>query len=305
MNYPQLFLPKGLVENFDKVFPLPMKPVRPLRPNAPENGAIILGSVVAIVFSSILFFIGLEIFGLIIIVGSLFSIFSNSDKSRYENELRSYELAISSFNKNLKEYEEDIKTFNNQNYQLKKRNQSNEVILSSSSKHIIRKDYKKGVSHNYFRGYLAERFGDSIIENVSIDNQRYLSYHEKELNLYITDFAYIDKYTNLKIDIEIDEPYTFQDKQPVHLNDKDRNDFFLKNNWIVIRFAEEQVINHPELCCEYIAKIIHCFDCDFIKLKTLKSNIPEVQKWNSVTVKNLISSNYRDSYLNGKIYFKL
>ncbi|MBC7572140.1 MAG: hypothetical protein H7319_20785 [Spirosoma sp.] len=67
--------------------------------------------------------------------------------------------------------------------------------------------------------------------------------------------------TVLYIDVEIDEPYIGSSGLPIHYtnfgnDDKKRDDFFLKNNWIVIRFSEEQVVKYPKECCKYILSII-------------------------------------------------
>jgi hypothetical protein len=81
---------------------------------------------------------------------------------------------------------------------------------------------------------------------------------------YNPDFAYIDREINLFIDIEIDEPYTYDNYgkiKPIHYfgrsKDENRNDFFNNNRgWIVIRFSEEQAVRYPDSCCKFIAQQI-------------------------------------------------
>ena len=67
---------------------------------------------------------------------------------------------------------------------------------------------------------------------------------------------------NLWIDAEVDDPW-FKDRKtnqrrPRHCIGQDdfRNTYFLDRNWIVIRFAEEQVAHHPQGCAKVIARVI-------------------------------------------------
>lgn len=307
MNYPQLFLSSGFLENTDKVFPPPVKPiepVEPVEPVEPSNIRTFFTFILVIFIAVFLFFIKLPFIIPVILVGG-FLYYSYSEKEEYKNDLRKYTSDVTSFNKAIEQYKIEIEITHPQNYQEYKRIQVSELILNSAAPPIESTDYKKGVSHDYFKRFLVEHFNDSILESTSINVPRYPSYYQNEFNLYVCDFAYIDKYINLKIDIEIDEPYTFETKQPIHLNDKKRNDFFIQNNWAVIRFAEEQVILYPELCCNYIKEVINCFYCDYSGFRNLKTPLPKVPKWNSESVKILIAKNYRDTYLNGKIYFTL
>jgi very-short-patch-repair endonuclease len=307
MNYPLLLLPEGFLENLDKVFPPPVKPTAPVAPVKPSKRDHFYVFIMAICFAAFMFFIKIYIVSIPLIILAGFIIFSNSEKKQYEYLLGKYNTDVISFNIALKQYhtETEIEIPYPENYQNYKRNQSNELILNSAATPIASKDYKKGASHDFFKRFLAQRFNDSILESASINLHRYPSYIQNDFNLYVTDFAYIDKYTNLKICIEIDEPYELKTKKPIHLNDRDRNAFFTQNNWVVIRFAEEQVVLYPELCCDYIREIIHCFDCDFLGLRHVKTPLPKVQKWNSQQVKLLIAQNYRNTYLDGKVYFSL
>ncbi len=67
---------------------------------------------------------------------------------------------------------------------------------------------------------------------------------------------------NLWIDAEVDDPW-FKDhklnqRRPRHCIGQDdfRNTYFLDRNWIVIRFAEEQVAHHPQGCAKEIARVL-------------------------------------------------
>lgn len=77
-------------------------------------------------------------------------------------------------------------------------------------------------------------------------------------NTYNPDFTLICDQTNLHIDIEIDEPYSFSEKTPIHFigsSDDKRNEFFLVNNWCIIRFSEKQILQNTIGCVETVKSI--------------------------------------------------
>lgn len=76
--------------------------------------------------------------------------------------------------------------------------------------------------------------------------------------IYNPDFTLICEKTNLHIDIEIDEPYTLVERQPIHYigsSDNRRNEFFLDNNWCIIRFSERQILQSTTECIETIKSV--------------------------------------------------
>jgi very-short-patch-repair endonuclease len=120
---------------------------------------------------------------------------------------------------------------------------------------------------------------------------------------YTPDFTYIDPCSNLHIDIEVDEPYTYDTRQPLHyLNcpkDQQRNRRFLEWGWVVIRFSEVQVVKHPASCCKTIASVVGQITGDnslmvsFRQVPTLK---PE-PCWTHQDAKHMAEAHYRESYL--------
>ena len=117
---------------------------------------------------------------------------------------------------------------------------------------------------------------------------------------YTPDFAYING--SLYIDIEIDEPYVYKSKQPYHClydsKESNRNGFFLSRNWLVIRFAEEQVCRYPESCCKVVAQVISNMTGEPIPsaLRNAK-DLPEVKRWTTSEAQQMADTNYRDTYL--------
>jgi hypothetical protein len=64
------------------------------------------------------------------------------------------------------------------------------------------------------------------------------------------------------IDIEIDEPYDGIERKPIHYKTEDgttddyRNTEFIERGWLVVRFAEIQVVQNPDACCLFLYKLI-------------------------------------------------
>jgi hypothetical protein len=106
---------------------------------------------------------------------------------------------------------------------------------------------------------------------------------------------------NLRIDIEIDEPYAGITRQPTHCKGEDTNRdlYFTDRGWMVIRFSEYQVHLSELSCLRFIAEIIKTVFPSFSipnELQTADSlqkddlwDVVQAQKWQKV--------NYREKYL--------
>ena len=85
---------------------------------------------------------------------------------------------------------------------------------------------------------------------------------------------------NLWIDVEVDEPWFVDElgqKQPIHYIGKDRyrDERFLQSNWVVFRFAEEQVANQARSCAKEIAEFLQLFD---INVSSKFYSVPQLKK---------------------------
>jgi hypothetical protein len=123
---------------------------------------------------------------------------------------------------------------------------------------------------------------------------------------YSCDFIAVHPETGIAADIEIDEPYVGTNNRygkPHHCfdcnRDNNRNQFFVQGNWIVIRFAEEQIALQPAACCKLIARVF----AEVIgepkiaePLKTFPDLLP-VKQWNTKTATAMARRNYRQTYL--------
>ena len=161
------------------------------------------------------------------------------------------------------------------------------------------------------RGYSEEFFEDLLsqyLSNTTIVTDAALRISENIQ--YEPDIAIIsDKNYHIHIDIEIDEPYSGYDRKPIHyknnLPDLYRDQYLTNAGWIVVRFAEEQIIKSPLNCILLICRLLHIIDSTYIinqSLFTDLSNSVEsykpISKWSIEESQNMAAENYREKYLN-------
>lgn len=163
---------------------------------------------------------------------------------------------------------------------------------------------KRGVAEDGFARYLNRYFPDLYQPSYSFDIP--------DSNLaYSADFC-LQLPCGLSIDVEIDEPYVGNTKEPHHCSDggKDdrRNQFFIDDNWLVVRFSEQQIVLQPQECCYLIARLIAELTGVKEYLDRLSSHqLPTPDRtWTISAAKQMAKSDYRQTYLglNGKLLLK-
>jgi very-short-patch-repair endonuclease len=155
-------------------------------------------------------------------------------------------------------------------------------------------DAPAGVSEKTFYQITKHVF-PNIVQGVAFHNPKFS-------HPYSADFLIVHT-SGLSIDIEIDEPYVGNTKEPHHCidqgKDKIRNQFFTNNNWMVIRFSEKQVVKYPYRCCKVIAQVIAKVSGDFTFLSQLNNvpSLPPEPMWTIKQAKKWAKDNYRKTYL--------
>lgn len=77
---------------------------------------------------------------------------------------------------------------------------------------------------------------------------------------YRPDYALCWKEHNLYIDIEIDEPYDIKSHKPIHYinsSDNQRDTYFTRNGWCVLRYSENQILHHRNQVLEHLDFVIN------------------------------------------------
>jgi len=151
--------------------------------------------------------------------------------------------------------------------------------------------YTNGYTESYFNFILHKYFNGFILTNKVIDDGK--SYP------YKPDYIINIPEHNLFIDLEIDEPYVYKTKQPIHFNDDKRNTYFQDNGWSIIRFSEEQICKYPNLCCKIISEHIGILTGESIWVEGFyEMGEIEMQKaWTKEDALKLANKSARQGYL--------
>lgn len=179
----------------------------------------------------------------------------------------------------------------------------NYPILRFPKRNMIIRSYrtskinKQGVTEAFFYSELKKHFVTYLILNdisITLGNEK-LPF-EPDIAIISTSA------TNIRIDIEIDEPYSGISRQITHCGniDLNRDNYFVERGWIVIRFSEYQVFKHTKSCMKYIAvvlmSIIDNMPLPFELLK--EADLKNEMKWDEIQAMIWEQENYRENYLN-------
>jgi hypothetical protein len=156
---------------------------------------------------------------------------------------------------------------------------------------------QKGVSEAFFLTHLQEHFPGWVdygkVYQPSAWDEKYAYSADIELLLPC----------GLGIQIEIDEPYDGKTGSPHHCydsgKDRKRDDFFLRGNWMIIRFSERQVVESPSCCSGVIAERVLELTQDerWRGLAHLAQEIKPERCWNTKIAKQKADRQERREYL--------
>lgn len=336
-SYPKIFFPyeiKNIINSKPIQLKIPEIPELPkkLEYKKPQevleesDGCLVNGFIGMAIsgFGMLLFQSGLKIGGYLVPIGGfviMYYVFAGNTikekkekkRNQYLNDLKEYknktqtseseyQTKLFQYDFKKKNYENDCKKVETQNFELLSHNyiisfryEKLKLFFQKTAKPKQLKNISdKSVSHFFFKHYLNEKFPNRIYDNVFFEDSNY------ENIIYIPDYLFFDKELNLYIDIEIDEPYIGNDGTPIHyLNGKDdeRDSFFLRKNWLVIRFTESQIVENPSACCELISDVIlnlkNCIIEDF----SIQSKVKVEPSWTYEEAHKLAFIKYRSKYL--------
>lgn len=192
--------------------------------------------------------------------------------------------------------------FVNYNLKLSQREKNFPILKIPSQNCVVRSHQygstkRRGVKEASFQKsieyYFAEHF--EISGNVILITGKNLRPYEPDIAIIGSD-AY-----NIRIDIEIDEPYAGITRQPIHCvgDDIHRDNYFRDRGWIVIRFSEYQIHTQEKNCLKYIAEIISSINSS-IEIPADLKYIPRISSekvWTVAQAQKWEKEKYRENYL--------
>ncbi len=311
-------------ENYKRIIAstprLPDTPVKPIRPAEPKSSVQDNGNLGCSVFV----FIGALIFLFysfsntklllpaiaLVLLSFFFIMMSSSDNKTSEEKLskqkKEYPALLKRFNIETATYEQRMK-----DYEIDCMLMTSPAFIEDYKTNIFKTNFtvtklpenaerevKQGVSESYFLKYLLKHFNNHLLLNQMLKTTK---------GTFFPDFVVYDKNNNLFIDIEIDEPYVGSTGDPIHYDmssDKKRNQIFSEQNWVVIRFSEEQIIKQPNECCLLIKDVLSHFP----KLQVKEWNeglVNPMNVWSYSEAGRMAFKKYRHSYLPNDLKAKL
>ena len=159
----------------------------------------------------------------------------------------------------------------------------------------FRRGYTEQLFEDFIKSHLPNSF--SIVGNAKI-------LLGDECRPYEPDIAIIaSSNKNIRIDIEIDEPYNGVTREPAHFigcGDEFRDLNIVNAGWIVMRFTEEQIFCEKEKCLNEIYRLLWSLDSNYVfEILDFDRNIHLGIKpfWTELDAKMMAATNFRENYL--------
>ena len=178
---------------------------------------------------------------------------------------------------------------------------------------IVRMPKKGCIVWPYRRGTIARR------GYMELDFEKRLKYYfneqakvlgdvnilpQNDVRPYEPDIAivYTKNGLNVRIDIEIDEPYAAITNNPTHYigcGDEKRDANLNSLGWIVIRFSEKQIYQQPNSCLKFVFEIVKSIDSSII-IPSIIAEAPALnseKQWTIIESQNMANNKERQKYL--------
>lgn len=199
---------------------------------------------------------------------------------KYNRQMEVYKKELAAYKKQIKHILSSTEMCNF------RRKEKERLLKQTRLGQLLSHDVKKGKFEKTFKDLLDNKWGRFISDELEfpLPNGR----------AYVPDFAYVDAETGLSIDIEIDEPYSLPEKEPIHYVGEDmvRNSFFTDKGWFVVRFAEQQIAECPAACVLYLESVIH----HIYEGSDIVCTVPAIPQWTYQDSLRFIRQGLRNSY---------
>ncbi|MBR4214698.1 MAG: hypothetical protein IKR94_05215 [Bacteroidales bacterium] len=315
-QYPASILPQQIIEAQNSKIPVPRTPRKPERPTLEKfrhTGLFItvaaLAMIAAYKFSVVPSNTWLTAMLTVFLVSgvgvSVYNFVSNRFKKLANQKAQeNYEYLMRRYNDELAAIDE-VNRQNNDRVALARYRGE---LVKESLQHTncqLKPAEQCGVGGNDdFYKILNEYFPEKVLTNYTIAQ-------DDDNPCFVPNYIVSVSDRRLYIDVEIDVPYDIESGEPISFkgtpanpNDESfskqtHDHFFEKEGWVVIRFAEEQIINQPVSCCKYIAQTIYEILGDDSVLQKFNTvdNLQSLDTWSYQQCIELSENHYRQKYL--------
>lgn len=182
------------------------------------------------------------------------------------------------------------------------------ILLQAFGKDVDFKRYSSN-DYYYYEGYCDDivgisekKFYKDLVHFFGKEQTKHNSITIKIGKYSFTpDFTYIDEINKVFVCIEIDEPYVYNTKEPIHYDKVDglRNTELRKCGWNIIRFSEKQAVLEPDECCKFIAEYLSYIYINNKKMGILNifNDVTIDKCWTKSEAEKMAYDNYRKTYL--------
>jgi len=166
------------------------------------------------------------------------------------------------------------------------------------------KSSNKGMTEESFcQDFLKKYFKSMVYDSLTV----FMGTTPYEPDLAIIDLA---SDINIFIDIEIDEPYDGISRNPTHYrtqkgtSDDNRNKGFTDRGWMVIRFAEEQIVKYPNECARFIGEVVKSVNPSFTSTcLNFSTRLKSISMWTDAEARAFAVAEKREKYLGISEFF--
>lgn len=167
------------------------------------------------------------------------------------------------------------------------------TVFPYRRRRIEKRGYTETGFETKLRAGLAEFINYKVLGDVCI-------LPVEDAHPYEPDITIIEKehHLGIRIDIEIDEPYTGYEQKAIHFigcGDEYRDVNLCNLGWIVIRFSEKQVYTEAEKCIGYIKHVLSLIDNSLSYSNFVSPQADK--KWTSTEAVIMAAKGYREAYL--------
>ncbi len=224
-------------------------------------------------------------------------------RKMYRRQVKNYPAKLSEYEVNHKVYKQEKDKYYHNLNQFKSSERFSQTLDRMIQNELLsqQKDFMRGILkpettlQNIQAGHSERSFLFHLLQHIPKEN----ILTRQRVGHFFPDFIYTNG-KDVYVDIEIDEPYDHKSRQVTHsfdsLDDQNRNEYFLKHNWFVLRFSEKQIVTEPEECCYYLKTMLRVHTNE--DLPSRPSYLRNDKCWSDEEAIKMMEGNIRQAYSN-------